>query len=99
MHLLDQGRLGIVILALLAMLVIVRANGDRFRFGQPEGQPVAWLTMHSTSSFYWLRIPRLHTAYNSPLGAADPTHLVIARARLLLGLEIGGMGLYVMGIF
>ena len=95
MHLLDQKTLGTVILLLLAGLVIIKrmATGSILK-DRPKSNLRIWLT-HIFNLFFLLFVNPLAailliTGY---LEAVDPTRLAISMPWLLMGVEIGGMGL------
>jgi protein-S-isoprenylcysteine O-methyltransferase Ste14 len=98
-HLLDQKTLGIGILLLLAGLVIIKrmATGSILK-DRPKSNLRIWLTQIFNLFFLLFVNPLaavlLITGY---LEAVDPTRLTISMPWLLMGVEIGGMGLYVMG--
>ena len=98
MHLLDQRTLGIIILALLATLVIVKRMATGSVLDSPKGNLLAWLT--NAFNLFFLLVANPAAALlliTRHLEAADPTRLTIGVPWLLMGLEIGGMVLYVMG--
>ena len=99
MHLLDQRTLGIVILLLLTGLVIIkrRFTGSILKDGS-KSNPRIWLT-HIFNLFFLLIVNPLAAILliTGHLEAVDPTRLAINRSWLLTGVEIGGMGLYVLG--
>ena len=98
MHLFDQRTLGIVILLLLAGLVIIKqmAAGSILK-DRPKSNLRNWVT-HIFNLFFLLVANPLAAILliTRHLEGADPSRLVIDMP-WLLGLEIGGMGLYVMG--
>ena len=99
MHLLDQRTLGIAILLLLAVLVIIKqmTTGSILK-DRPRKNLRIWLT-HIFNLFFLLIANPLAAILliTGHLDAADPTRLVMDTPRLLMGLEIGGMVLYVAG--
>jgi protein-S-isoprenylcysteine O-methyltransferase Ste14 len=98
-HLLDQRTLGIVILLLLAALVIIkRAFTGSILKDRPKSNLRTWLT-HLFNLFFLLIVNPLAAILliTGHLETVDPTRLAINRPWLLMGVEIGGMGLYVMG--
>jgi protein-S-isoprenylcysteine O-methyltransferase Ste14 len=98
-HLLDQKTLGIVILLLLAALVIIKqmATGSILK-DRPKRNLRIWLT-HLFNLFFLLIANPLVAILliTGDLEAVDPTRLAINRPWLLMAVEIGGIGLYVMG--
>jgi len=101
MHLLDQRALGIVILLLLTVLVITkqRATGSILK-DKPKGNLRVWLT-HIFNLFFLLVANPLAALLliTEHLEVVDPTHLAVDMPRLLMGVEIGGIVLYVTGFF
>ena len=99
MHLLDQRNLGIVMLLLLSMLVTIKllATGSILK-DKPKGNLRIWLT-HIFNLFFLLIVNPLAAILliNGHLEAVDPTRLAIDIPWVLIGVEIGGLGLYVMG--
>jgi len=99
MHLLDQRALGTVILLLLAMLVIIKqmAAGSILK-DRPRGNLRVRLT-HIFNLFFLLMVNPLAAILliTGHLEAFDPTRPAMDSPRLLMGLKIGGMVLYVMG--
>ncbi len=99
MHLLDQRTLGIVMLLLLSMLVTIKllATGSILK-DRPKGNLRTWLT-HIFNLFFLLIVNPLAAILliTGHLEVVDPTRLAINRPWLLMGVEIGGIGLYVMG--
>ena len=99
MHLLDQRALGIVILFLLAALVIIKRmfTGSILK-DKPKSDLRNWLT-HIFNLFFLLFVNPLAAILliTGHLEAVDPTRLAIDMPWLLMGVEIGGIGLYVMG--
>ena len=98
MHLLDQRTLGIVILALLAALVIVKRMATGSVLDSPRGSLLAWLT--NAFNLFFLLVANPAAALlliTRHLEAVDTTRLAIGMPWLLIGLEIGGMVLYGMG--
>ena len=101
MHLLDQRTLGIVMLLLLGTLVILKqkATGSILR-DKPKGNLWVWIT-HVFNLFFLLIANPLAgiLLITRRLEGNDPTHLAVDLPWLLMGLEVGGMVLYVMGYF
>jgi protein-S-isoprenylcysteine O-methyltransferase Ste14 len=99
MHLLDQRTLGIIILFLLVALVIIKRTftGSILK-DRPKSHLRIWLT-HIFNLFFLLLVNPLAAVLliSGQLEAVDPTRLAIHRPWLLMGVEIGGIGLYVMG--
>ena len=98
MHLLDQRTLGIALLVLLGTLVIVKRMATGSVLERPQGDLLAWLT--NAFNLFFLLVVNPAAALlliTRQWEAADPTHLSIGAPWLLIGLEIGGMALYVMG--
>ena len=98
MHLLDQRTLGIAILVLLGALVIVKRMATGSILERPQGDLLAWLT--NAFNLFFLLVVNPAAAVlliTRQWEAADPTHLTIGAPWLLLGLELGGMALYVAG--
>lgn len=95
MHLLDQRTLGIVILILLAGLVIIKrmATGSILK-DRPKSSLRIWLT-HIFNLFFLLFVNPLAAILliTGHLEAVDPSHLAINMPLLLMGVEIGGIGL------
>jgi protein-S-isoprenylcysteine O-methyltransferase Ste14 len=98
-HLLDQRTLGIVILLLLGVLVIIKGmfTGSILK-DRPKSNLRTWLT-HIFNLFFLLIVNPLAAILliTGHLEAVDPTRLAINLPWLLMGVEIGGIGLYVMG--
>ncbi len=101
MHLLDQRALGIVMLLLLSMLVTIKllATGSVLK-DKPKGNLRIWLT-HIFNLFFLLFVNPLAAILliSGHLETVDPSRLAIDMAWLLMGVEIGGIGLYVLGFF
>jgi len=99
MHLLDQRTLGIIMLLLLAVLVIIKqmATGSILN-DRPRSNLRFWLT-HIFNLFFLLIANPLAAILliTGHLEAVDPTRPVMDWPRLLMGLEMGGMLLYVAG--
>ena len=99
MHLLDQRILGTVILLLLAVLVVIKlmATGSILK-DRPRGHLRIWLT-HIFNLFFLLMVNPLAAILliTRDLEAFDPTRLAMDMPWVLMGLEIVGMVLYVMG--
>ncbi len=99
MHLLDERTLGIAILLLLGVLVISKRmfTGSILK-DRPKSNLRIWLT-HIFNLFFLLIVNPLAAILliTGHLEAVDPTRLAINRPWLLMGVEIGGIGLYVMG--
>jgi len=98
-HLLDQRTLGIVILILLAGLVIIKrmATGSILK-DRPKSSLRIWLT-HIFNLFFLLVVNPLAAILliTGHLEAIDPSRLAINMPLLLMGVEIGGIGLYLLG--
>jgi protein-S-isoprenylcysteine O-methyltransferase Ste14 len=98
-HLLDQRTLGIGILLLLAVLVIIKqmVTGSILK-DRPKSNLRTWLT-HIFNLFFLLIVNPLAAILliTGHLEAIDPTRLAINMPWLLMGMEIGGIGLYVIG--
>ncbi len=99
MHLLDQRILGTAILLLLGILVAIkqRTTGSIMR-DKPKGNLWIWL-IHIFNMLFLLAANPVAAILliTRRLEVVDPTHLAIDAPRLLMGLELGGMALYVMG--
>ena len=98
MHLLDQRTLGIAILVLLGALVIAKQMATGSVLERPKGDLLAWLT--NAFNLFFLLVANPAAALlliTRQWEAADPTRLAIGAPWLLMGLEIGGMALYVAG--
>jgi protein-S-isoprenylcysteine O-methyltransferase Ste14 len=99
MHILDQRTLGIVILLLLAVLVIIKktVTGSILK-GRPKSHLRTRLT-HLFNLFFLLIVNPLAAILliSGHLETVDLTRLAINRPWLLMGVEIGGIGLYGMG--
>jgi protein-S-isoprenylcysteine O-methyltransferase Ste14 len=98
-HFIDQRTLGIVILFLLAALVIIKRT---FTGSILKDRPKSHLRIrltHIFNLFFLLLLNPLAAILliTEQLEAIDPTHLEINRPWLLGGVEIGGIGLYVIG--
>ena len=101
MHLLDQRTLGITILLLLTALVIIKRmfTGSIFK-DRPKSNLRTWLT-HIFNLLFLLIVNPLAAILliTGHLEAVDPARRVIDIPWLLMGVEIGGLVLYVMGFF
>lgn len=99
MHLLDQRTLGIAILLLLAMLVTVKrlATGSVLK-DTPQGRVLVWLT-HLFNLFFLLIVTPLVAVLllTRHIDDVDPTRVIIGAPWLQMGLEAGGLALYVAG--
>jgi protein-S-isoprenylcysteine O-methyltransferase Ste14 len=99
MHFLGERTLGIAILFLLGMLLIVKqtATGSLLK-DKPQGNLWIWLT-HIYNLFFLLIANPLAgiLLLTRHLEASDPTHLAIAAPRLLAGMELAGVLLYLTG--
>ncbi len=85
-------------MVLLGALVIVKRMATGSVLDSPQGTPLAWLT--NAFNLFFLLVANPAAALlliTRHLEAADPTRLTIGVPWLLMGLEIGGMVLYVMG--
>jgi len=100
MHLIDQRILGVLILLLLGTLVTIKllTTGSILRDRPKGGSLRIWLT-HLFNLFFLLIVNPLGAILliTGHLEAVDPTRLAINIPWLLMGVEIGGIGLYVMG--
>ena len=98
MHLLDQRTLGIVMLCLLAMLVIVKQIATGSILDKPQGSFLIRL-INIFNLFFLLVVNPLAAILliSRNLETIDPTHLTVNAQWLLMIVEIGGMGLYVLG--
>lgn len=99
MHLFDQRTLGIVMLLLLSMLVAIKllATGSILK-DKPKENLRIWLT-HLFNLFFLLIVNPLAAVLlvTGRLEAVDPIRLAMDRPWLLMGVEIVGMVLYVVG--
>jgi protein-S-isoprenylcysteine O-methyltransferase Ste14 len=98
MHLLGQRTLGIVILLLLSLLVSTKWWATGSILDQPKGNLRVWLV--NSFNLFFLLIVNPGAAIlliTRQLEAVDPTHLVLDIPWLLLGLELGSLGLYGLG--
>jgi protein-S-isoprenylcysteine O-methyltransferase Ste14 len=99
MHLVDQRMLGIAILFLLGGLVIIKRmfTGSILK-DKPKSDLRIWLT-HIFNLFFLLFVNPLAAILliTGHLETFDPTRLAINRPWLLMGVEIGGLVLYVLG--
>jgi protein-S-isoprenylcysteine O-methyltransferase Ste14 len=99
MHLLGQRPLGILILLLLGMLVIIKrmATGS-ILLDKPKGNLWIWL-IHVFNLFFLLIVNPLAAILliTRQVEAFDPTRLAIGIPWLLLGSEIAGFVLYLIG--
>ena len=98
MHLLDQRTLGIVMLLLLGMLVLIKHVATGSILDKPQGSVWIWL-IHIFNMFFLLIANPLAALLllTRALEVVDPTHLAIDLWWLLMGLEIGGMVVYLLG--
>lgn len=98
MHLLDQRTLGVSILLLLGLLVLIKRVATGSILEKPQGNFRAWLV--NTFNLFFLLIANPVAAIlliTRRLEAVDLTHVTIDVPWLWLGLEIGGLGLYILG--
>jgi protein-S-isoprenylcysteine O-methyltransferase Ste14 len=98
MHVLDHRVLGIGILALLAMLVVVK----RVRTGSVLDRPTGPLLVQLVNAFNLVFLLVVNPLAALALilrrvEAADPTHVVIGPPGLVIALELAGLALYALG--
>ena len=100
MHLFDGRILGIAILALLAMLVVVKRVSTGSILDKPKGTPVVQL-VNTFNLFFLLVLNPLAALLLilRRLEMSDPTHLIIKARWPLVFLEIAGLAVYVLGFF
>jgi len=100
MHLIGQSTLGILMLLSIVMLVIIKLLTTGSLLEKPTG--VFRVRFTNTFNLFFLLIVLPVSAILLIAGKMevfDPSHLTIGSLDLLLGLEIAGMVLYVLGYF
>ena len=100
MHLIGPSALGIVMLLLLVMLVVIKQLATGSILEKPKG--MLRVRFVNVFNLFFLLVVLPVTAIlliTYKMEVFDPSHLTINRPSLLLGLEIGGMVLYVSGYF
>ena len=98
MHLLDQQILGVVVLLLLGLLVITKQMATGSILEKPRGSLRVWLVNAFNLFFLLIANPLVAILLiTRQLEVVDPTHVAIDVPWLLIGLEIAGMALSVMG--
>jgi protein-S-isoprenylcysteine O-methyltransferase Ste14 len=98
MHLLGQITLGVLILFLLGMLVIVKQIATGSVLDKPKGNLMVQL-VNIFNLFFLLVVNPLAAILlvTRNLTIIDPTHITINKPWMLMGLEIAGLALYVLG--
>ncbi len=98
MHLFDPRILGFVIVALLAVLVIVKRVASGSVLEKPEGGVLEWLVNLFNLFFLLVANPVAAVLLIARrLEGLDPTHVEIAPLRFLFGLELVGLVIYLGG--
>jgi protein-S-isoprenylcysteine O-methyltransferase Ste14 len=100
MHILDQRILGIAILFLLGMLVTAKRVATGSILDKPKGNLLMQL-VNIFNLFFLLVVNPLAALLlvTRSLPAMDPAHVTINEAWILMGMEIVGLILYVLGFF
>ena len=98
MHLLDQRLLGIAILCLLGMLITVKRVATGSILNKPQGNLMVQL-VNIFNLFFLLVVNPLAALLliTRSLATIDPTPITIAEPWILIGVEIIGLVLYVIG--
>jgi protein-S-isoprenylcysteine O-methyltransferase Ste14 len=98
MHVLDQAVLGFAILALLAMLVVVKRVNTGSILDRPKGSLLIQVVNAFNLVFLLIVNPlaALLLIFRR-LEMTDPTHVLIAAPGLRIALEIAGLAVYVLG--
>lgn len=98
MHLLDQRFLGIAILFLLGMLVAVKRVATGSILERPQGNVLAqFVNIFNLISLLVVNPLAAILLITRRLATIDPTHMVIGEPWILMGLEIVGLMIYVIG--
>jgi protein-S-isoprenylcysteine O-methyltransferase Ste14 len=98
MHLIGQKTLGVLILFLLGMLVIVKQVATGSVLDRPKGNLMVQLV--NIFNLFFLLVVNPAAAIlliTRLLTTIDPTHMTINEPSILMGLEIAGSLLYVLG--
>jgi protein-S-isoprenylcysteine O-methyltransferase Ste14 len=98
MHLLGQKTLGVLILFLLGMLIIVKQVATGSVLDKPKGNFMVQL-VNIFNLFFLLVVNPLAAILliASNLTAIDPTYITVNKPWILMGLEIAGLLLYMLG--
>lgn len=98
MHVMDQQRLGVLILILLASLVVVKRATTGSILERPDPRPLLWLVNCFNLFFLLVANPLAAILLIARrIDGADPTFLALAPGWPVMCLEIGGLAVYLTG--